>query len=185
MVRYFDMLGGVYPMKKLAVLAVFLVAAFPACAFQTGALKLSLWDNLAITAPAHSQDISGLDFGIGSNTSAVTGLQWDLVWAQTQYELKGASIAFIVSMANQVKGVQTAAFVKAADVTGAQLGVVNLGLTINGVQLGFVNQTDYLHGLQFGFVNYAREIEKGLQIGILNIAENGWVPVMIIANGRF
>ena len=172
-------------MKKLVVLAVFLVAAFPACAFQTGALKLSLWDNMAITAPAHSQDITGLDFGIGSNTSAVTGLQWDLIWAQTQYEMKGASIAWLVSMANQVKGVQIAAFVKAADVTGVQLGAVNMGLTINGLQFGFFNQTDYLHGLQLGFVNYAREIDRGLQIGLLNIAENGWVPVMVIANGRF
>ena len=172
-------------MKKLVVLAALLAVAFPAAAIQNGNLKFSLWHPIAVTVPAHSQDIVGLDFGIGSTTSAVTGLQWDLVWAETKYELKGLSTAWLVSMANQVKGAQVAAFVKASDVTGAQIGAVNMSTTINGLQLGFFNHADYMHGLQLGFVNYAREIDQGLQLGLLNIAENGFVPVMVFVNGRF
>ena len=40
-----------------------------------------------------------------------------------------------------------------------------------------------MNGLQLGFVNYAKTID-GLQIGLLNIAENGWFPAMILVNGR-
>ena len=173
-------------MKKIVLFACLLVMAFPAVArMQNGYLKLSLWDQIALATPNNKEDITGLDFGIGSKTAAVTGLQWDLVWAETTYDLKGVSTAWLVSMANQVKGVQTAAFVKGNDVTGAQIGAVNLASSINGAQIAFFNQTDYLHGLQLGFVNYARDIDRGLQLGLLNIAENGFVPVMVFVNGRF
>lgn len=41
-----------------------------------------------------------------------------------------------------------------------------------------------MNGVQFGLVNYARTID-GLQVGILNIAENGYFPAMVLVNGRF
>ncbi len=173
-------------MKKIALVAVALFIAFPAVAAQqNGVLKLSLWDQTAIAAPNNTQDVSGLDFGIGSKTATVTGLQLDLIWAETSYNLKGVSHAWLVSMANDVKGLQLAAFVKGNEVTGVQMGLVNLTNSINGLQFGFFNQTDYLHGVQFGFVNYARDLDQGLQLGLLNIAENGFVPVMVFVNGRF
>ena len=173
-------------MKKIILVLLLGLTAFPALAgSQNAVFKLSLWDQLALAAPNNKEDVTGLDFGIGSKTATVTGLQLDLVWAETKYDLKGVSSAWIVSLANKVQGFQTAAFVKANDVTGVQLGAVSLASSVNGLQVGFFNQTDYLHGLQFGFVNYARDVDRGLQIGLLNVAENGYVPVMIIANGRF
>lgn len=173
-------------MKKIALFTLLLCAAFPVLAApQNGNLKLSLWDQIAIAAPNNIEDISGLDFGIGSKAATVTGLQLDLVWSEVTYDLRGVSHAWLVSMANHVKGLQAAAFVKGNEVTGVQFGAVNLANSITGVQAGFFNQADYLLGLQFGFVNYARDIERGLQIGLLNIAENGFVPVMVFANGRF
>ena len=173
-------------MKKIVLVFLFVLMAFPALAgSQNGIVKLSLWDQLALAVPNNKEDVTGLDFGIGSKTTAVTGLQWDLVWAETTYELKGVSCAWIVSMANKMQGFQTAAFVKANDIIGAQFGVVSLANSVNGVQVGFFNQTDYLHGLQLGFVNYARDVDRGLQVGLLNVAENGYVPVMIFVNGRF
>lgn len=173
-------------MKKIVLFSIILLGAFPTmAATQSGTFKLSLWDHLAIATPANTRDVVGIDFGIGSTTKTVTGLQWDLVWAETQYELKGLSTAWLVSMANHVQGAQVAAFVKANEVTGVQLGAVNLANSVIGLQVGFFNQTDFLNGLQFGFVNYARDIDRGLQLGLLNVAENGWVPVMVFANGRF
>ena len=171
-------------MKKLAVLALLLCATFPAAA-DTGVLKLSLWDKTAIATPANTQDITGIDFGIGSTSAAVTGLQMDLLFAQTEYELSGVSTAWIISMANEVRGVQLAMLTKAKNLQGAQLGLANLNRqSMTGVQFGFFNQAEYANGLQLGFVNYAKTID-GLQVGILNIAENGWFPAMIFVNGRF
>lgn len=171
-------------MKKLAVLALLLCATFPAAA-DTGVLKLSLWDKTAIATPANTQDITGIDFGIGSTSAAVTGLQMDLLFAQTEYGLSGVSTAWIISMANEVRGVQLAMLTKAENLQGAQLGLANLNRqSMTGVQFGFFNQAEYANGLQLGFVNYAKTID-GLQVGILNIAENGWFPAMIFVNGRF
>lgn len=171
-------------MKKLALFAALLCAALPAAA-ETGVLKLSLWDKTAIATPANTQDITGIDFGIGSTSAAVTGVQLDLLFAQTQYELNGVSMAWVISMANEVRGAQLAMLTKAENVQGAQLGLVNINRqSVTGVQFGFFNQAEYAKGLQLGFVNYAKTID-GLQVGILNIAENGWFPAMIFVNGRF
>ena len=69
---------------------------------------------------------------------------------------------------------------------GVQFGGVNLARgSVTGVQLGIYNQVEDLHGVQLGFVNNARHISKGLQVGLVNIAKNGWFPVMVLVNGRF
>lgn len=187
-------------MKKIFVLFAVLCLSLPAFATNS-ALKLSLWDNIAFAIPANNiYNVSGIDLGIGSKTDSVTGAQIDLIWAQTNYQLNGASFAWLVNMANKVSGFQTAAFVKASDVrgvqlgaanlayafTGAQVGAVNLASVANGAQIGFYNQADTLvSGFQIGLLNYARSITQGLQFGLLNIAENGFVPVMVFVNGRF
>lgn len=171
-------------MKKLAILAAALMAAMPAAA-QSGALKLSLWDQIAIATPANTQEIKGLDFGIGSKSASVTGVQLDLLFAQTEYELRGVSMAWIINLANDVYGAQVGLLTKAENLSGAQLGFVNMANhSATGVQFGLFNQAEYIHGAQIGFVNYAKTIE-GLQVGILNIAENGWFPAMVLVNGRF
>ena len=160
------------------------LATLPAAA-ETAVFKLSLWDHLALATPANTQDVTGIDFGIMSNTATVTGVQLDLLIAQTQYELKGLSSAWIVSMVGETYGAQAALLTKTEKLTGAQLGVVNMVENSGtGVQWGFFNKAEFIHGAQLGFVNYARTIE-GLQIGLINIAENGWFPAMVFVNGRF
>ena len=43
-----------------------------------------------------------------------------------------------------------------------------------------------VRGCQLGLVNYAEEMEKGLQVGIVNIiSRGGWAPVLPIVNGCF
>lgn len=94
-------------------------------------------------------------------------------------------MAWIINLANDVYGVQSALLTKAENLNGAQLGFVNMSNhSATGVQFGLFNQAEYIHGAQIGFVNYAKTIE-GLQVGILNIAENGWFPAMVLVNGRF
>lgn len=170
-------------MKKLFVLFFCLLAAGTSFA-QPGTLKFSLWDQISWATPANTQVIQGLDLGVGSHTDEVTGLQFDLVMAQTRYELRGASFAWLVNLAEQGTGAQMASITKSTHFTGAQFGLVNLADRMTGAQLGFFNQAEYVSGLQFGFVNYAKNI-RGLQIGLLNVAENGWFPAMVLVNGQF
>ncbi len=171
-------------MRKLLILALALFAAWPAAA-EPGIFKLSLWDKTAIASPDNIHDITGIDLGIGSKTETLSGVQLDLIFAQTEYELKGVSFAWIINLANDVYGAQFGLLAKAENIAGAQFGFVNMSnREISGLQFGLFNQAEYIHGAQIGFVNYARTIE-GLQVGILNIAENGWFPAMVLVNGRF
>ncbi len=187
-------------MKKIALLAVFVAGLFvPACAAGgPGYVKLSLWDRLAFAIPNNTQEIKGADLGIGSHTYSVTGLQWDVIWAETQ-NLTGASLAFgiskvgygqglqwaFVNMGNTLTGGQLGGVKMIADMTGAQVGFVNMSSrSVVGAQVGFYNQAEYINGVQFGLVNYAKYI-YGLQVGIFNIAENGYLPAMVFVNGRF
>ncbi len=173
-------------MKKVVLLVLCLFGASASfAAGSTGVFKLSLWDKLAIAAPANTQVVHGIDFGIGSSTDEVYGVQLDLVMAQTRYDLRGVSAAWLISLAEDVTGAQWAAFAKNTHLTGAQMGLINISTRqVTGAQIGFYNQAENMNGLQFGFVNYAKQI-YGLQIGILNIAENGWFPAMVLVNGRF
>ena len=92
-------------MKKLLILALALFAAWPAAA-EPGIFKLSLWDKTAIASPDNIHDITGIDLGIGSKTETLSGVQLDLIFAQTEYELKGVSFAWIINLANDVYGAQ-------------------------------------------------------------------------------
>ena len=172
-------------MKKIVLIAaLFAAAVLPAAAGDTGALKLSLWDEIAVAIPNNIHDVKGVDLGIASKTATVTGVQLDLLFAQTEYELNGVSVTWIINLANKVNGVQWGLLSKSEDLTGGQLGIVNMGNEVLGVQYGFYNQAENMNGLQLGFINYAKNI-TGLQIGLLNIAENGWLPAMVFVNGRF
>lgn len=61
--------------------------------------------------------------------------------------------------------------INSAKVTGLQTGLVNWNDTysadLSGVQLGFINIAKHVHGVQFGFINFADTL-KGVQIGLWN-----------------
>ncbi|WP_428075590.1 LA_2272 family surface repeat-containing protein [Candidatus Avelusimicrobium luingense] len=188
-------------MKKVAVLLAVLFAAAPVFAGDKGILKLSLWNDIAVAIPNNTQTVRGIDVGIGSNTDSVYGFQWDLLIGKVG-ELRGINTALGVAKVNEGFGINDAwiyarsnefygiqgAIVDINDnhFGGAQFGIVNFAHgKLIGAQLGFYNQVEDLHGVQLGFVNNARHISKGLQVGLVNIAKNGWFPVMVIVNGRF
>lgn len=155
-------------MKKILAAVVLVGALAMTASAQKSPIKVSLWGPIAW--PGINAEITGLDVGIGSTTASLKGLQWD----------------FIYGHAVEMKGVQSAIVARAGDATGAQLGFINWADDIYGLQWGFVNYTKNFSGLQLGFVNYAEHIDKGLQIGLVNIIRNnGWLPVMVFVNGKF
>lgn len=172
-------------MRKILLLLVVLLVSVQCVAREKANFKLSLWDETALATPANIRDVSGIDFGLGSTTETVTGLQFDLIFANTEYEMRGASCSLLVSSVSEMIGAQIALLNHVAFSNGAQVGFLNLSNnTIIGAQVGIVNQAEYVKGVQFGILNYARIIE-GVQLGLINIAENGYLPAMVFINGRF
>ena len=187
-------------MKKLAVLLAAVLVTAPAFAGNTGIIKLSLWDNIAVALPNNTNHVTGVDLGIGSTTAKVDGVQLDLIYSEVGY-LRGVNSAWIVAKVGEGYGLNDAIYARSNRFYGLQGGIINIndsrlggvqyGIAniahgaVTGAQLGFYNQVEDLHGLQLGFVNNAHHISKGLQIGLVNIAKNGWFPVMVLVNGRF
>lgn len=167
-------------MKKLfAVFALLAVLGLNASAASP--IKLSLFDTIAVPQTDEANVVIGL---IDNNTPVVKGLDANLISARAD-ELYGYQWAYIYNRATKLRGAHGAIYSTSEDAIGAQLGLVNNVGEMTGVQLGFVNIAQNLTGLQLAFVNYATNLDKGLQLGLLNICPNGWLPAMIIVNGRF
>ena len=173
-------------MKKIAVLLVAVLCAAPVFAGDGGIIKLSLWGKAAVAVPNNIDHVTGIDIGIGSTTEHVDGVQWNFVWGEAGV-VHGVNTAYIVAKSDEVIGLQGALVsINESKVGGIQGGLVNLAHgEVIGLQYGFFNKVGDLHGAQLGFINYAENISKGLHVGLVNIAKNGWFPVMVIVNGRF
>lgn len=173
-------------MKRLFLLAVLVAGfAFPAYAYQApGNLKLSVWDNIAFAVPNNIENVKGFDLGIASNTYSVTGLQWDLLWADASY-ITGLSWAWGLSQAGHATGAQIALVTSNDQLTGAQIGAVNFSWgKVVGAQIGIYNQAKRIVGAQIGLLNYTKNLH-GVQLGLFNISENGYLPAMVFINARF
>jgi hypothetical protein len=145
-------------MKKFAFVLIgclFATGAFStsAVAAETKGFQLSLIPDIAI----HSKDtyIKGVSIGIW-NENPQTGFAWGFVNGAT-----GDSSGFMLgNLANY-----------AENYTGIQFGAIanyNKG-KFKGVQSASFNYAGTLTGLQLGVINYAKSVEAGVQIGLINI----------------
>ncbi len=183
-------------MKKvvLSLVAVFMLFAVSA---QAQVFKLSLWGNICVPNEDYT---GGLEIGIGSQTQAVDGVQWGIIYSYAG-TLRGVQLGFVnntdngtglqwglVNLAQDFKGIQYG-FVNwtKGDFTGGQLGFVNFANQMTGLQWGFVNYADTAKGLQLGFVNWANNMNGGVQIGLVNVIKNkpNFLPVFVIFNFGF
>ena len=183
-------------MKKLLALAV-LVATLGLTAAAESPIKLSLYDNIAWPKTNNANIVLGL---VDNNTPTVHGVSLALGSSRAN-EMWGLSGAWFYARSKELRGLQGALYNVTYDVkgvtsslvdhnkgsfTGVQLSLVNLAGDVTGVQWAFYNQAERLSGLQLGFVNYIKHIDRGLQIGLVNIIENnGWLPIMVFVNGKF
>ncbi len=95
----------------------------------------------------------------------------------------GLSLAFLTNYAEDYSGAQVAWFVNYC--SGR----------LSGFELAFVNYASELHGMQLGLINFAEKVEKGLQIGVINVMKNNtyWfggmpeqvAPMMVLVNWRY
>ena len=114
----------------------------------------------------------------------------------------GIDISALLSANNYTKGLQFSVIgTQARDLDGLQVSIVNFvkeklyGLQFGGVnhvkeklyglQVGGVNYVKKAIGLQFGLFNYTEDSQGILQVGVLNINKNGWLPYSLILNFDF
>ena len=199
-------------MKKLLMLAVMVATLGISAAAAESPIKLSLFDDIAWPKTNKANIVLGL---IDSNTPTVegialtlgstrvdnlTGLSWAWFYTRSNnltgiqfglYDVTNKATGITFGLVNHNKstftGAQLGAVNIAKNMTGVQLGAVNIADKLEGVQLGyFFNYAEHLTGLQLALVNYTNRIDRGLQIGLVNIIKNnGWLPVFVIVNGRF
>jgi len=116
--------------------------------------------------------------------------------------LRGAQLAGAINLAGPVRGAQIAGGLNLAvglagvqlapvnlsigDVSGAQLGVIDLARDVSGAQLGVIDLAASVHGAQIGVINVAGRV-RGAQIGVINVADESDFSlgvVSIVRHGR-
>lgn len=110
---------------------------------------------------------SGLTFnlGISAVSQESTGMPWALVNLHAGRD-RGVNVAFI----NLIEAAQG----------GANVGFVNVTSQASSFDFGGLNLSDEAD-VQFGMLNATDDL-RGLQIGLLNFAPNGFLPVFPLFN---
>ena len=119
----------------------------------------------------------------GKNES-MHGLDVGLVNQVGNGGFKGMQYGFVNITDAEAKGLQLGVVnFNKGNTVGLQWGGVNTSPDMKGFQYGVVNHAGNMRGFQLGFINYAEAMDKGLQIGLLNIIrEGGKFPVFPIIN---
>ena len=164
-------------MKKvlLAALAVVMMAG---ASFAATPIQLSLWDKLALPP---SDEVYGLEIGIGNNLSEIKGIQWNFIWSETSNGI-GWQAGFLTRVTGEFTGLKTG-FINwnEGTVKGVEFGFVNIDKNFTGLAVGAVNYAENLTGVQLGFFNYAKSAtDFAIQIGLVNYLGNSliyeWFP---------
>lgn len=94
----------------------------------------------------------------------------------------GLDLALLFCTTQNVRGVQLSPFNFGSNIRGWQVAFANLSQDVDGLQVGLFNKTVNDQGMQFGIVNYSKKTTAGIQIGIINIMKNGFLPVFPFFN---
>ena len=130
-----------------------------------------------------NQSVRGVDFGLISlsETGNLTGFSAVLGMGRLDGNLRGAATGLVNQHRGTDVGLNVAVFNDVRRVRGgANVGVLNVVQEDSSVDLGGVNVSERSI-VQLGVVNVTRNI-RGVQIGFLNIADNGFLPVFPIFN---
>lgn len=153
-------------------LCVLLIFSTNKIAAQDKPIQLALFNPVQIFN--ENTSITGLRINLiyGKNAT-VSGLDWGLVNHMTAGVSKGVQFGLVG--------------IVEADYVGWQDNCVNItNEKFEGLQFGVVNYAGTVNGVQIGLVNYAANMNKGLQIGLVNIIKHGGqFPFFPIVNWAF
>ena len=169
----------------LAVLAATLIV--PAAARAESPVNLALFSPVQLTAETESVTAFRFSLIYGRNAD-LTGLDLSLVGLNSG-SVSGIAFTGLGMVEGDFTGGQLSwlAAITNGNMQGMQWAIYNkAGLGSSGVQLGLLNTADDFSGLQLGFVNIAESMRSGLQIGLINIINNKEkLKVFPIVNWKF
>ncbi|MFO7830440.1 MAG: hypothetical protein R6V18_00490 [Desulfuromonadaceae bacterium] len=135
------------------------------------------------------------DIAIHEDTTPIDGVTLN-VWGQNPQ--RALALGFINGSSRDSSGVSLGLLANyAEDYSGAHLAwFANYASGhFSGLQMSAFNYAESLNGVQLGWVNFAETVEKGLQVGLLNVIKNNvyWfgampeqvAPMMVLVNWRY
>ncbi len=184
-------------MKKLLTsLAVVAAVASPVALAESTPVMFSTIDNTNAPSRAevggvrlavlHGQvnEVKGVDFSLlgMSETDRTTGVNFGLFFgaSKVNQEMKGASLGLVNWNRGQATGLNLGAVNITNNVNGLNWSAVNYseGYTMADVGLASISKKS---NFQLGFFNMTDQID-GIQIGLLNCADNGFFKCFPLIN---
>ncbi len=159
----------------------FNIGVVPGAELNAAFGRTRIANNLSLSLGATSvAGVDGIQAAVGAAfaTDYVRGIQAAVGASVANYDVFGLQTAVGVSWAKgHLYGVQMGVVVGyAGQLSGVQVGVVNVAGSARGVQLGLVNTSmGKVGGVQIGLVNYADEADASL--GLIPVTKKGGVWV--------
>ncbi len=125
----------------------------------------------------------GFDLGIFSvsKSSSLNGFGFVFGGTWVTGDTSGASLSFVNNCEGDATGVMASMVNIVGSMSqGANLGMVNYARGYSNIDVGIASVSEK-SDVQFGLLNITEEIET-LQIGLLNVAQNGFFPVFPLMN---
>ena len=166
----------------IALLLAALLAG-PAYAASLTPLQLGLWGP-QVQLFSEQTPVIGLRLNVlKSANESVTG--FDLGIASQAGSMKAIQVNLVNLVDNEFDGVGIGLFNQCGSVAGIQAGLFNnVTHDLSGFQIGLFNSADDVAGIQVGLLNHTVSM-RGLQIGVVNLIDDGPVGFFPILNGAF
>ncbi|MCP5057913.1 MAG: phaC PHA synthase [bacterium] len=132
---------------------------------------------------AKNRSVRGIDLGLisSSKTGDLTGLRWVLGVGHLSGDLRGCAASVVNLHRGRDRGLNAAFFNRVHTMAnGANVGVLNLVDDFSMVDVGGLNLSERSK-VQIGVINMTTRIE-GVQLGFLNFADNGFLPIFPFFN---
>jgi hypothetical protein len=122
---------------------------------------------------------------VWGRSAVVDGVALSMGASFVDERMNGAQLSIAANLAGQAEGAQiSAGFNHAARMSGLQAASVNYARELDpGMQLGMVNTVGKLRGVQLGLINVGKDV-KGAQLGLFNFAGRADAAVGLISVTR-
>ena len=147
-------------------------------------------DGLLISGLCNWTDanVRGIDITLGANLGFGDVYGVSVATFGMRNLMKGMDVNLLAACQKDFVGWQTSGvcnFTEGSCVGASFALALNMAKIEKGLQVAMINSAEELHGVQIGAINIAHECPWGLQIGVINIILDNKVKILPIVNGYF